>query len=161
LAFELDGEPPASVGKNRWLRRISKARHPHARERHVVRGEDNASERQPGWRVRLLRPGGGRSEQENNDDDRQSHHCSSRLRWPERQRFLPAIFLLPVRFRGTFPPLSRASDSPIAIACFRLVTFRPDPLFNVPRFRRRIALSTFLLALFPYLAMESLHTKVR
>jgi hypothetical protein len=72
-----------------------------------------------------------------------------------RYRFLPAFFFVPVRFRGTLPPFSRASDSPIAIACFRLVTLRPDPLFSVPRFRRRIALSTFLLALFPYLAMES------
>jgi hypothetical protein len=33
---------------------------------------------------------------------------------------------------GTFPPLRRASDKPIAIACFRLFTFRPDrPLLSV------------------------------
>src|SRR5688572_9606078 len=40
---------------------------------------------------------------------------------------------------GTFPPERRASDSPIAIACLRLVTFCPEPLFNVPRLRSRIA----------------------
>src|SRR4029453_10434098 len=43
--------------------------------------------------------------------------------------------------RGTFPPARRASDSPIAIACFRLVTFFPErPLFKVPLFCSRIAL---------------------
>jgi hypothetical protein len=41
----------------------------------------------------------------------------------------------------------------MAIACLRLLTFRPDPLFSVPRFRRRIADSTFFDAAFPYLAM--------
>ena len=44
------------------------------------------------------------------------------------------------RLRGTFAPFSRASDSPIAIACLRLVTRFPlRPLFSVPRLRRRIA----------------------
>lgn len=34
---------------------------------------------------------------------------------------------------GTFSPLLRASESPIAMACFRLVTFLPlRPLFNLP-----------------------------
>jgi hypothetical protein len=56
---------------------------------------------------------------------------------------------------GTFAPFSRASLSPIAIACFRLVTFRPEPLFNVPFFFRRIADSTRLLAPLPYLAMRT------
>ncbi|HVE34731.1 MAG TPA: hypothetical protein VNC18_14280 [Gemmatimonadaceae bacterium] len=49
--------------------------------------------------------------------------------------------------------MRRASDKPIAIACLRLFTlppFPPRPLFSVPRFRRRIALSTRLLAAFPY-----------
>jgi len=56
--------------------------------------------------------------------------------------------------RGTFPPARRASDSPIAIACFRLVTFFPErPLLNVPRLRSRIALLTFCDAFFPYLAI--------
>jgi hypothetical protein len=56
----------------------------------------------------------------------------------------------PVFFRGTFAPFARASDSPIAIACFRLLTFRPLPDFSVPFFRRFMALSTRLLAAFPY-----------
>jgi len=41
----------------------------------------------------------------------------------------------------------------MAIACLRLFTFPPwpdFPLFSVPRFLRRIALSTLLLAAFPY-----------
>jgi hypothetical protein len=56
----------------------------------------------------------------------------------------------PVFFRGTFAPFARASDSPIAIACFRLLTFRPLPDFSVPFFRRFMALSTRLLAALPY-----------
>lgn len=37
--------------------------------------------------------------------------------------------------RGTLAPERRASDSPIAIACLRLVTFLPlRPLFSLPRF---------------------------
>lgn len=60
-------------------------------------------------------------------------------------------------FFGTLAPSFRASDNPIAIACFLLVTFLPDrPLFNVPRFRSCIAFSTFLLAFLPYLATGSL-----
>jgi hypothetical protein len=47
-------------------------------------------------------------------------------------------------------PFSRASDKPIAIACFRLFTFRPLPDFSVPFLRRRIALSTRFDAAFPY-----------
>jgi hypothetical protein len=49
---------------------------------------------------------------------------------------------------GTVAPFSRASLKPIAIACLRLVTFPPEPDFNVPRLRRRIALSTVLDAFF-------------
>jgi len=55
---------------------------------------------------------------------------------------------------GTFAPFSRASESPIAMACSRLFTRPPrpfGPLFNVPRLRRRIALSTDLDAASPYL----------
>jgi hypothetical protein len=55
--------------------------------------------------------------------------------------------------RGTLPPFSRASLRPIAIACFRLFTFLPDPLFNVPFFRLLIADLTFLLADLPYFAI--------
>jgi hypothetical protein len=50
----------------------------------------------------------------------------------------------------------RASESAIAIACFRLFTlppFPPFPLRNVPRFRRRIARSTSLLVLGLYLRL--------
>jgi hypothetical protein len=49
---------------------------------------------------------------------------------------------LPVLFFGTFAPFLRASDNPMAIACFRLVTFFPEPLLSVPRFFRFIALFT-------------------
>lgn len=58
-----------------------------------------------------------------------------------------------MRLRGTLAPFSRASDRPIAIACLRLLTlppFPPGPLRSVPFLRRRIALSTRLLALLPY-----------
>lgn len=74
--------------------------------------------------------------------------------------------------RGTLAPLFRASDSPIAIACFLLLTIPPLPPFperRVPRFLRRIAARTDSLAAFPYLAIgpsygfvpviESLHTR--
>jgi hypothetical protein len=59
----------------------------------------------------------------------------------------------PTRGDGTLAPFLRASESPIAIACARLFTVppRPDfPLFSVPCFRRRIALSTDLEAASPY-----------
>jgi hypothetical protein len=56
-------------------------------------------------------------------------------------------------FRGTFAPFSRASLSPIAIACLRLVTFRPELLFSVPFFFRRIVDRTLFDADFPYFAM--------
>jgi hypothetical protein len=57
------------------------------------------------------------------------------------------------RFRGTFAPARRASESPIAIACLRLVTFFPErPLLSVPLFRSRIARATFRDAFLPYLA---------
>lgn len=54
---------------------------------------------------------------------------------------------------GTFAPFSRASLSPMAMACLRLVTFRPEPLFSVPFFLRRIVDSTLLDADFPYFAI--------
>src|SRR5690606_1508370 len=54
---------------------------------------------------------------------------------------------------GTFPPDSRASLRPMAIACLRLVTLRPEPLVNVPRLRRRSADATLRDAAFPYFAM--------
>ncbi len=75
--------------------------------------------------------------------------------------FFPLVFFLLVffllvffddRFRGTFAPFSRASESPIAIACSRLFTLPPlppRPRLSVPFFRRFIALSTRLPADFP------------
>lgn len=56
--------------------------------------------------------------------------------------------------RGTLAPFFRASDRPIAIACFRLFTvppFPPGPELSVPFFSLRIALATVLPAAFPYL----------
>ena len=56
-------------------------------------------------------------------------------------------------FFGTLAPFFRASDRPIAIACFRLFTLPPWPDFprlNVPFFRRCMALLTDLLALLLY-----------
>jgi hypothetical protein len=76
-------------------------------------------------------------------------------------RFAEEPFLAVERLRrdelprdGTFAPFSRASDSPIAIACSRLVTRPPCPRLprrSVPRLRRRIALSTLFPAARPYL----------
>src|SRR2546423_15612044 len=60
-------------------------------------------------------------------------------------------------FFGTLPPSFRASDNPIAIACFLLVTFLPDfPLFKVPSLRSCIAFLTFFCAFLPYLAIVHL-----
>lgn len=71
------------------------------------------------------------------------------LRAPE-DAFLPD-FLAPPRGLGTLAPFSLASESPIAIACFRLVTFLPlPPLRSVPLLRRFMAASTLLLAALPY-----------
>ena len=55
---------------------------------------------------------------------------------------------------GTFAPDRRASERPIAMACLRLVTLRPDrPLRSVPRFRSRIARATLRCACLPYFAI--------
>ena len=55
---------------------------------------------------------------------------------------------------GTLAPERRASDRPMAIACFRLVTRLPErPLRKVPRFRSCIARFTFDCAFCPYLGM--------
>jgi hypothetical protein len=62
-------------------------------------------------------------------------------------RFFSALELF--LFGGTFAPFFRASDSPMAIACFRLFTLPPWPDLprrRVPPLRRRIALFTLLLA---------------
>src|SRR5262249_12003739 len=63
--------------------------------------------------------------------------------------------------RGTFAPFFRASFRPIAIACFRLFTLRPEPLFSVPFFRRRIVLSTFFEADLPYFAIVAPRSRDR
>ena len=55
--------------------------------------------------------------------------------------------------RGTLAPLRRDSFNAMAIACFRLVTLRPEPLVSVPLLRRRIADSTFFDAALPYFAI--------
>ena len=72
--------------------------------------------------------------------------------------FRAALFREDLRFRaplrgGTFAPLLLASLNAIAIACLRLLTFRPELLFSVPRLRRRIVDSTFFEADLPYFAM--------
>jgi putative hydrolase len=47
---------------------------------------------------------------------------------------------------GTSAPFSRASFKPMAMACLRLRTRAPEPLFNVPALRLRIADATVLSA---------------
>jgi hypothetical protein len=58
-------------------------------------------------------------------------------------------------------PFCRASLRPIAIACLRLCTLRPEPLLSVPRFLRCIADLTRLPTDFPYFAMASHARKAR
>jgi hypothetical protein len=54
-------------------------------------------------------------------------------------------------FFGTFLPSLRASESPMAIACFRLFTVLPlRPLLRVPSLRSCIAFSTFFEAPLEY-----------
>jgi len=68
--------------------------------------------------------------------------------------FLPAFFTFFATFLGTFAPAFLASDNPIAMACFLLVTFLPlRPLRRVPSFCLRIALATLAEAFLEYLAM--------
>jgi len=56
-----------------------------------------------------------------------------------------------LRFFGTFARAARASESPMAIACLRLVTLRPErPLLNVPALRSFIARPTLADAFFEY-----------
>jgi hypothetical protein len=75
---------------------------------------------------------------------------------PSTKRGIYFFFFFPDDFlRGTFPPARRASDKPMATACFRLVTFFPDrPLLSVPFLRSCIARLTFCDAFFPYLAIS-------
>jgi hypothetical protein len=65
--------------------------------------------------------------------------------------FLPALFFL-----GTLAPFSRASESPMAMACSRLFTLPPlppGPERRVPFFFLCMALSTDLEAPFEYLGI--------
>jgi hypothetical protein len=62
------------------------------------------------------------------------------------------VFRFFAAFFGTFLPLALASDNPIAIACLRLLTLRPErPLFSVPALRFFIARLTSVDAFFEYL----------
>jgi hypothetical protein len=65
-------------------------------------------------------------------------------------RFFAAAFFFEAFF-GTFLPAALASERPIAIACLRLFTFRPErPLFNVPALRFFITRSTSAEAFLEY-----------
>jgi hypothetical protein len=75
--------------------------------------------------------------------------------WELRSYFFAAFFFDVLRFFaaffGTFLPSALASESPIAIACLRLVTFLPDrPLFKVPALRFFITRSTSADAFLEY-----------
>jgi hypothetical protein len=62
-----------------------------------------------------------------------------------------AVFRFFEAFLGTFAPAALASERPIAMACLRLFTFRPDrPLFNVPVLRFFIARPTLADAFLEY-----------
>jgi hypothetical protein len=62
-----------------------------------------------------------------------------------------AVFLFFAAFFGTFAPSRRASARPIAIACLRLLTLRPErPLFSVPDLRFFIARPTLADAFLEY-----------
>jgi hypothetical protein len=83
--------------------------------------------------------------------------CCRRYRLALRFDFFAVVFFFAV-FRffdalfGTFLPLALASDSPIAIACLRLLTLRPErPLFSVPALRFFIARLTSAAAFLEYL----------
>src|ERR1700722_6548247 len=56
-------------------------------------------------------------------------------------------------FFGTFAPSLRASDKPMATACFLLVTFLPLPLFNLPSFISCMVSCTFSCAFSEYFAI--------
>jgi hypothetical protein len=62
--------------------------------------------------------------------------------------------LLEAGFFGTLAPLRRASDNPMAIACFLLLTFLPErPLFSCPCLNSCIDRLTLRCDVLPYLAM--------
>jgi hypothetical protein len=64
------------------------------------------------------------------------------------------LLLFDSAFLGALSPSARASESPIAMACLRLVTFLPlPPLFSLPCCISCIALCTFSPAALLYFAM--------
>lgn len=66
----------------------------------------------------------------------------------------PPDFFFEDFLAGTLPPSLRASESPMAIACFLLLTVLPEPpLLSLPRLRSCIAFFTFSPAFLPYFAM--------
>jgi len=68
--------------------------------------------------------------------------------------FFDADFFDADFFFGTLAPSLRASERPIAIACFRLVTFLPlRPLFSCPCFFSCMAFLTLFCDFFEYLAI--------
>src|SRR5436190_22651123 len=81
---------------------------------------------------------------------------SASVRWRYRRDFFLADFLLADLRLGTFLPFLRASESPMAIACFLLFTvppLPPLPRLSNPFLRRCMALFTSLPALREYLAI--------
>ena len=78
--------------------------------------------------------------------DEDSGHPARRMATEKRRGgVVQAAFFL-----GTLAPFRRASDKPIAIACFRLLTRLPLlPLVNVPFFRLCIVRFTDFWALLP------------
>lgn len=67
--------------------------------------------------------------------------------------FFAALFLDADFLAGTFAPASLASDKPIAMACFLLVTFCPELLLSVPALRSCMVFSTLSCAFLEYFAM--------
>lgn len=69
---------------------------------------------------------------------------------PKQRRVLHRRRHYAAFLRGTLAPERRASDKPIAIACLRLLTFRPLPDFSLPRLNLCISFSTDFEAFGPY-----------
>ena len=67
--------------------------------------------------------------------------------------FFAADFFAADFFGGTFAPSFLASESAMAIACFRLVTFCPLPDFNFPFFFSCITVSTLSWVFLEYFAI--------
>src|SRR5687767_2534204 len=67
--------------------------------------------------------------------------------------FFAADFFAADFFAGTLAPSFLASESAMAIACFRLVTFCPLPDFNFPFFFSCITVSTLSWAFLEYFVM--------